>query len=651
MEPKLNVELIKMYYRATGQGTSLYVTLIKEYINNLDKQDLPNLSNIAPLLLSMVGVCHYDNTQSLTMYQSGNMIIVTLHVSGDEILTLSFSEDWLSVKYPEYGLGMSIKDVDIENEVIGHIIADVGMWNMAPARIKIVVDYLMSVQRLLNPRYEMDILDILENERQDLLDVVTSFDKIIDLYTVKNSDEHYDDLTYSDEQLEDTVNKQSVMSEVDSGLTPDELAENIKVNQARADSIDSELTKSFLDEFSEIADIVKIQTSSPVTVSFKDDYTLTLTHGSGADETVWALVTKPKCPAGTYFMRPATSDIQYIQYLDMTTRETMIESFASIIDVNTGGIVHDACGFNKVVIDDFIKIVLNIMLSNAAPGDIHLPSEETPIDPTESTNDKIKQLATEYTPDITSEFNNNKHVEILDSINYLAHRVNAPKNEYEEGCDNFVDLIARAYAADLVHNSRAHNANTLKRFAHVYIDSLVSINWEPKVLQTLDPSVFRNQPNWVTSYGFDVIIDAITKYWYPHEQLDVGQIEGSSNLIIPMSNATTDIRSHLNNNNVLTEVSSGVTNLSNVNDNGKVTYYRYIRIPAHKDHIGGDTLIVYLEMTSELIRIVPIYTDSKTNKVDSLNVFVSIRETDWPNIALYLDMVLTQTLDDTTGTK
>lgn len=647
MEPQLNIELIKMYYRATGQSTDLYTTLIKEYINNLDKQDMPNLSTLAPLLLAMVGVCHYDKTHSLTMYQSGNTIVTTFFVEGREMLTLDFSDGWLSVKHPEFGLSISTKDIDIENEVINHIVADVGMWNMPPADIKVVVDYLTSVQRLLNPRHSMDVLDIFENERKDMLEVVSSFDKIIDLYITKDYDEDDGDLTYTDEQHADAVKQQYEMSDVMGEPTPEQLVENVKANRVRENSIDSELTKAFLDEFSEIADIVKIQTGSSVKVFFEDNHTLKLIRGEGIDETVWVLVTKPDCPAGVYFMRPATSDIKYIQYLDMTSRTSMIESFTKIIETNTGGIVHDACGLNKVIIDDFIKVVLNIMVSGVSPKDIHLPSEELQAELDESPNDKIKKLATEYVKDIEIEFNENKHVNILDTLNYQSHRLNAPVDVGSEGCKSFIDLIAQAYAADLTHNSRAHNTNTLKQFVLVYINSLVSINWEPQVLQTLDPTMFRNQPNWVNSYGFDTIIEAITKYWYPHEQLTIGEVDNTYNLIIPISNATTDIRNHLNGNQVLGDVPHGVTRLSNTSDNGKVTNYRYIRIPAHKDHIGGDTLIVYIEMTSELIRIVPIYTDSKTNKVDSLNVFVSIRETDWPNIVLYLDMVLNQTAGDT----
>lgn len=652
MEPQLNLELIKMYYRATGQGTSIYVSLVKEYLNNLDQQDIESLPTIAPLLLAMVAVCHYDTTHSVTMYQAEDTIVATFFVVGEEMLTLSFADNWLSVKYPEYGLSISTKGMDIENDIIPHIVADVGMWNMSPSRIKVVVDYLMAIQKLINPLNLVDVLDIFENERQDMLDTVSTFDKIIELYTVKDISDDGDDLTYTDEQYEHTVTQQYETHDTEGGLTTEQLPENINIKQVLTDSIDSELSKVFLEEFSEIADIVKIQTSSLVNVFFEGRHTLRLIHSGGVDEIAWTLVAKPDCPVGVYFMQPTTSDVVDIHNLDMASRDTMIKSFADVIEANTGGIVHDSYGVNKVVIDEFIKIVLNIMESGVSPKDVHLPSEEPQTDPEEPVNDKIRKLAAEYVNDIGIEFNENKHVKILDSIGYLAHRLNAPSDFKPDDSKSFVDLISRAYAADLTHNSRIHNSNTLKSFVQVYVNSLVSINWEPRVLKTLDPSVFRNRPNWVTSYGFDTIVEAITKYWYPHEQLNIGFVTGDSNLIIPTSNATTDIRNHLNSNQVLGDVPHGVTKLAHTSDDGKVvTNYRYIRIPSHKDHDGGDTLVVYIEMTSDRIRIVPIYTDSKTNKVDSLNVFVSIRETDWPNILLYLDMILNQTSRDTDSDK
>lgn len=650
MEPQINVELIKMYFRATRQGTDIYATLIEQYLTHIDDTVIETLPSIAPLLLGMVGVCHYTNGQSVTMHMGNGAITTAMFMNGDEMLSLVITDETVVVKYPEWGVTIPTDKLDIESELIGRIIADAGSWNIDTDHICVIIDYLMAVQTLLNPRHSTDVLDILENNRQDALDTATRFDKIITHYTVDNIDDETG-LAFSDEQYQDTVTKQYDMSDVESGLTPEQLAENIKDNKERADSINSDLTKAFLDEFSEIAKIVKTQTGSPIEVFLEDTHTLKLVHGGGVDETVWALVTKPGCPAGTYFMRPATSDIKHIQYLDMSSRVSMIDSFAKIIETNTGGIVHDTCGLNKVIIDDFIKIVLNIMASGVPTQDIHLPSEEPKEDPSDTTNDKIKKLAIKYMADIGIEFNENKQVKILDSLDYQIHRLNSPTSVDSEGCTSFVDLIARAYAADLIHNSRVHNSNTLKQFVLVYVNSLVSINWNPQVLQALDPSIFRNQPNWVTTYGFDKIIEAITKHWYPHEQLNIGEVDNTSNLIVPTSNATTDIRNHLNSNQVLGDVPHGVTKLSSTATNGKVTNYRYIRIPAHKDHTGGDTLVVYIEMTSELIRIVPIYTDSKTNKVDSLNVFVSIRETDWPNIMLYLDMVLNQTTSDADDTK
>ena len=253
------------------------------------------------------------------------------------------------------------------------------------------------------------------------------------------------------------------------------------------------------------------------------------------------------------------------------------------------------------------------------------------------------KLARETYQQVSNLFCGNSRVNMYVRLGYVnvIKQSQPPFNDVDGDtleADNFIELTAISYASSIINNSKQHTDEHAANFVETFINSLIAINWDRDVLVTMTPAALYNRANWVVGYEINKVISTIADKASKEFVADLTFDEDINSLIIPAGNMVNDIRKFLNQTGRLFNLPSQSVIFTNRSNKGVDTTYRYIQL----DGARGDTtkLVVYIETTADKIRIIPVYLDTELKRVDSLNVFSSIRETEWPGILTYLAQTL-----------
>lgn len=601
MEPTVNVELIHQYFLAMGQSDIIYTMLLSEHLGLSDREVTNDIQQSSEVLLAMIAVTRYFKDYQITFDNQADNLVVSVLKKGDELFTFNIQNEVLQVRYPvDANTRINLNNYQVTENISVDLITAVSYWNTDTQTAVDIVEYLIAVHRLCNGYSDVTVLELLETKHRDVETHLKILNNIIG--KLKN----------------EPVAEEPVTPYLSQYNTPDEQAV-----EPDPQPLDIQELVTELNLYANIANKqnntgVSIRTGSMgETVFGLGDVTQVITH--------W--------PIFTYGKNTTTLEETARHDVGGDDRQTFIEELEK-------GIIHQNVPFNinligghLETIHTFIRVVLNMMKSGVAVTDVHFPATEIHKDDTD--NDPLTRLwdtAESFYEEVLTAFNNNELVKLFDALGYEITRESTFNKTDHFTVNSFPTLICLEYASRLVASTQQHDSEKLTTFVSGYVANLVAIGWDKQALEDQGTTKLTNREHWVKSYGVeDVLSRFIQSLEKPMKRSDDLTPEIFK---VPETQNLSDIRGHFNKSGLLNHLSHGVTSYQS--DDTRVVY---VKVNQEKEFT--DELIIYIETKPDRIRIIPITYSSGNNLVDSINVFRSIRESEWPTILLYLQKTLT----------
>lgn len=632
MEPQVNIKLLNQYLLATGQLDSIWDNLISQYMLNLDETQVPYLPTISQLLVGIIAVSRYYENYGVTLTQTNSSILVSVCSAQEEVLSLVFDDNNVSINYPENinTLQMPLDTHTANNELIPSLVAALTDSNCDVDTLFEALGYLEEVYNLISNSRVLDVESILKELANDLSEKLESLNSIVRVYT----NGHDENITSGKDDY--PVNGDDDYSDEIHSPVP-------VVNRSGAPSINYDNAVEFVEMFSQYVDTVNAQTGRKFSTTAEGQFKYTVSFEDENETALWTIDKLQDVGMVMYGLKPISSDIIDPLNLDYGN----LREFTSSVRDNIGNITYASKhgltipAFNTL--NQFLQTVVTLMENSTDLKDIHMPSEEKKDSGEQSQTTRVMKLARETYKQVSNLFCSNPRVNIYVRLGYVnvVKQSQTPFNDVDGDtleADNFIELTAISYASSIINNSKQHTDEHAANFVETFINSLIAINWDRDVLVTMTPAALYNRANWVVGYEINKVISTIADKASKEFVFDLTFDEDINSLIIPAGNMVNDIRKFLNQTGRLFNLPSQSVIFANRSDKGVDTTYRYIQL----DGARGDTtkLVVYIETTADKIRIIPVYLDTELKRVDSLNVFSSIRETEWPGILTYLAQTL-----------
>lgn len=632
MEPQLNIKLLTQYLLATGQFDSIWDNLISQYMLNLDETQVPYLPNISQLLVGIIAVSRYYENYGITLTQTNSSILISVCTAQQQVLSLVFDDKNVSINYPENlnTLPMPIDTYTANNELIPSLVAVLSDSNCDVDTLFEALGYLEEVYSLISNSQVLDVEGILKELANDLSDKLNSLNSLVRVYT----NGQVVDVTADDDY---PVNGDDV-DDSDEVHSPAPV-----VNRSRAPSVNYDNAAEFVEMLSQYVDTVNAQTGRKFSTTAEGQFKYSVSFEDENDTAMWTIDKLQDVGMVMYGLKPQSCDI--IDTLDLNCEN--LSQFTSSVRDNISKISYASKhgftipAFNTL--NKFLQTVVTLMENGTDLKDIHMPNEEKQDSGEQSPAARVMKLARETYKQVSNLFCGNPRVNLYVRLGYVnvVKQSQTPFNDIDGDtleADNFIELTAISYASNLINNSKQHTDEHAANFVDTFINSLIAINWDTDVLVTMTPAALSNRPNWVVGYEINKVISTIADKASKEFVADLTFDEDISSLIIPAGNMVNDIRKFLNQTGRLFNLPSQSVIFTQRSDKGVDTTYRYIQLDGAR---GESTkLVVYIETTVEKIRIIPVYLDTELKRVDSLNVFSSIRETEWPGILTYLAQTL-----------
>lgn len=632
MEPQVNIKLLNQYLLATGQLDSIWDNLISQYMLNLDETQVPYLPTISQLLVGIIAVSRYYDNYGVTLTQTNSSILVSVCSAQEEVLSLVFDDNNVSINYPENinTLQMPFDTHTANNELIPSLVAALTDSNCDVNTLFEALGYLEEVYILISNSRVLDVESILKELANDLSEKLESLNSIVRVYT----NGHDENITSGKDDY--PVNGDDDYSDEIHSPVP-------VVNRSGAPSINYDNAAEFVEMLSQYVDTVNAQTGRKFSTTAEGQFKYTVSFEDENETALWTIDKLQDVGMVMYGLKPISSDIIDTLNLDYGN----LREFTSSVRDNIGNITYASKHGLTIpafsTLNQFLQTVVTLMENGTDLKDIHMPSEEKKDSGEQSQTARVMKLARETYKQVSNLFCGNSRVNIYVRLGYVnvVKQSQTPFNDVDDDtleADNFIELTAISYASSIINNSKQHTDEHVANFVETFINSLIAINWDRDVLVTMTPAALYNRANWVVGYEINKVISTIADKASKEFVSDLTFDEDINSLIIPAGNMVNDIRKFLNQTGRLFNLPSQSVIFTNRSNKGVDTTYRYIQL----DGARGDTtkLVVYIETTADKIRIIPVYLDTELKRVDSLNVFSSIRETEWPGILTYLAQTL-----------
>lgn len=632
MEPQVNIKLLNQYLLATGQLDSIWDNLISQYMLNLDETQVPYLPTISQLLVGIIAVSRYYDNYGVTLTQTNSSILVSVCSAQEEVLSLVFDDNNVSINYPENinTLQMPFDTHTANNELIPSLVAALTDSNCDVDTLFEALGYLEEVYILISNSRVLDVESILKELANDLSEKLESLNSIVRVYT----NGHDENITSGKDDY--PVNGDDDYSDEIHSPVP-------VVNRSGAPSINYDNAAEFVEMLSQYVDTVNAQTGRKFSTTAEGQFKYTVSFEDENETALWTIDKLQDVGMVMYGLKPISSDIIDTLNLDYGN----LREFTSSVRDNIGNITYASKHGLTIpafsTLNQFLQTVVTLMENGTDLKDIHMPSEEKKDSGEQSQTARVMKLARETYKQVSNLFCGNSRVNIYVRLGYVnvVKQSQTPFNDVDDDtleADNFIELTAISYASSIINNSKQHTDEHAANFVETFINSLIAINWDRDVLVTMTPAALYNRANWVAGYEINKVISTIADKASKEFVSDLTFDEDINSLIIPAGNMVNDIRKFLNQTGRLFNLPSQSVIFTNRSNKGVDTTYRYIQL----DGARGDTtkLVVYIETTADKIRIIPVYLDTELKRVDSLNVFSSIRETEWPGILTYLAQTL-----------
>ena len=185
MEPQVNIKLLNQYLLATGQFDSIWYNLISQYMLNLDETKVPYLPTISQLLVGIIAVSRYYDNYGVTLTQTNSSILVSVCSGQEEVLSLAFDDNNVSINYPENinTLQMPFDTHTANNELIPSLVTALTDSNCDVDTLFEALGYLEEVYNLISNSRVLDVESILKELANDLSEKLESLNSIVRVYT------------------------------------------------------------------------------------------------------------------------------------------------------------------------------------------------------------------------------------------------------------------------------------------------------------------------------------------------------------------------------------------------------------------------------------------------------------------------------------
>lgn len=625
MESKINLALLETYLRVTGQTELIFNLLLDQYVSQVDNVSVEYNYQTALLALAFISTKHKYPNYSCSVYSTSAQLTIGITDKDRDVLQLHISKESTTVTHPQTSWVYPTPDGQDIIQLLGNIVADTPSLNAPLDNIQEIIELLMYVQSLAFPSYPLDPFEILVGKRNQLEKIVEDIKLTMVRFERLGDEEeptpHQEQPTHVQTPvIEDTIVPDSSVFDLDQviknitnlGLIAAQVIEQTKLNIA-IDTTQKDriiLTKRY-DDGLVLSTILQIVESTLLLVL---DLSTDMEPVTQVSETI----------------DPATTQTLARGILDIIPRHL------SFIQAKQGTRVGDDMGA-------FITQIATILLSGANPEDIHLPQEEVVTSSeADTTMIKIWAKAKQVFRDTVIFFEQSRQVIIANQTgDHVSH---GPFEGYLEDdvifmVNSFPELISVAYATDLIINSKSHTVERHLKFVESYIDELVSVNWDTEVFSTMSVTPSKNKANWVTAYGIDKKLPKLLHQYSKITEHSASSLGLDFDPKLPATLDLVDLRKHINDSKMLLQLKEGLTTFNSHSSDETVTTCRYLNVVSQNASTES-RLVLYIENSEQKITVIPIYTVGETGRVDSINIFTFIRESEWPSLILYLDNIV-----------
>lgn len=608
MNANINISLVNDYILTTGNDKNIYQTLLLNCVEGLVADDVTkDLINLCPLFLATVAASRQFENYKVNIWKTTTGICAVVCENEKILFGYRVNRNDIILQYLNDSSTMSeliisdFKKVDISQEFVCMFVATSHLWDTSVDRAMKIIDYIEVVGDLLNSRGSTDIHTTLQETLETKSSELKRIDEIIRFRIPGGKTEEKTAPSYSKPEEPQIVET----------TTPFDAQEII-----------TELTL--------FANVINKQTKTGVVVTSLADGEITFSVGN----TVQRLY--PTSDEGRMLTIASNKDTGIStskEVITCSTREEFVRTFLEAVSSQSTVQVHHDVGGDIKAVQNFIVIILNIMTSGTSPNDIHLPGEVTssPSVEEDSELEKRWKLGREHYEETLNQYTRNGLVKLFLSLKHspvenIEDVETAFDNKPEFNLTCFPALISLAYADQLINKAEKHSEERLISFVTAYVEQLVSVNWDPEALADQTISKLTNRKDWVTTYSIDTILNKLLHKVDNFPSL-IDVLDDKYN--IPESTDIATIRKHFLNNPVLETLNQRVTTFRTGD-----TETHYVRIQEEREFT--DMFITVIEIKSDRIRVVPMTYSTKNNVVDSINIFKSIRESEWPSILTYL---------------